>query len=122
MLSFSSTYSEEPDSVLFDCIKRKAEKEYGEIKRYRKAAKKIYNALSQAISIDNFIDAHRGDKYIEFCAKIGIVFSILKAEKKSSLYENTSYSSNFELPEKSWYHLSFNCLLKTAIKKSLKTD
>jgi len=120
LLSFSSTYSEEPDSVLFDCIKRKAEKEYGEIKRYRKAAKKIYNALSQAISIDNFIDAHRGDKYIEFCAKIGIVFSILKAEKKSSLYENTSYSSNFELPEKSWYHPFFQLLIENCNKEEFE--
>jgi hypothetical protein len=38
-----------------------------------------------AISIDNYLDAHRGDAKMELCGKLGIVKSILMAEAGSKL-------------------------------------
>lgn len=48
-------------------------------------ARLISGAMPNAISIDNFIDAHRGDEEVEVCAKIGIVKAILAEESRSKL-------------------------------------
>ena len=86
---------------------------------YWQAAKQIKNAMPQAPSIDNFIDTHKGDIYIELCGKIAIVRSILDAEKNSLLYINLSniYNRiNFSRLEKTWY-ASFWKLLTVNCKK-----
>lgn len=41
--------------------------------------------MPQAISIDNFIDAHRRDQAIKLCGKLAIVQAILAAERQSHL-------------------------------------
>jgi len=53
---------------------------------YIKAALRIRDSMPLAPSIDNFIDAHNGDEFIERCGKLAIVRSILTAEKQSKLY------------------------------------
>ncbi len=50
--------------------------------------------MPQAISIDNFIDNHRGDEKIELCGKLAIVKSILDAEKNSKIYVDPSNYRN----------------------------
>src|ERR1051325_2787720 len=57
------------------------------------AARRIAMAMPQAISIDNFIDAHKGDAKIEICGKLAIVRSILRAEKQCALFRDTTRSS-----------------------------
>jgi len=52
---------------------------------YLQEAKCISEALPQAISIDNFVDGHAGNEKIELCAKLGVVESILQAERSSKL-------------------------------------
>ncbi|KAA2237693.1 SIR2 family protein [Salinarimonas soli] len=52
------------------------------------AGRLIAAALPQAISIDNYIDAHRGNGTIELVGKLGIVSAILYAERNSKLYIN----------------------------------
>lgn len=67
---------------------------------------RIRDAMPQAISIDNFINNHSGDKQIELCGKLAIVRSILSAEKDSDLYVDKSNSYNkmdFQFLEKTWY-------------------
>lgn len=81
---------------------------------------RIRDAMPQAISIDNFIDTHSGDKKIELCGKLAIVRSILNAEKDSSLYISKSNIYNkmdFQSLENTWYSsflklLTENCNVK----------
>ncbi|WP_412777039.1 hypothetical protein [Thalassospira lucentensis] len=54
--------------------------------RYFAAANEISRGLPLAISIDNFIDAHRGNVDVERCGKIAIFHSILQAERESKLF------------------------------------
>ena len=90
-----------------------------DINPYIHACRQIRNAMPQAISIDNFIDTHKGDDNIELCGKLAIVRSILEAEKNSLLYMNPSNSYNkmdFNSLSKSWYS-SFMMLLTENCKQ-----
>ncbi len=58
----------------------------GDINPYLHAAWKLRDALPLAISIDNLLDAYREDKWSEICGKLGIVSSILEAERLSKIY------------------------------------
>ena len=95
----------------------------GAINSYIKAAQHISEALPLAISIDNFIDAHRENDKIATCGKLAIVKSILKAEKESSLYfEYTDRPSklDFTTLEGSWYIPFFKLLTENCSKDQLK--
>ncbi len=73
----------------------------------------IRDALPQAMSIDSFIDAHRGDKKIECCGKLAIVRSILRAEKRSRLYinpDNSFNKLNFRSIEDTWFNAFWQLL------------
>ena len=71
------------------------------------------------MSIDSFIDAHRGNKEIELSGKLAIVRSILQAEKSSKLSLNlpNTYKDNslyFVPLEDTWFNvfwqrISENC-------------
>jgi len=77
------------DTVIWNAIHavaRRDELEDGNIATYRQACLRIRDAMPQAMSIDSFIDAHRGDSTLELCGKLAIVRSILQAEQKSSLF------------------------------------
>ncbi len=75
------------------------------------AAWGIRDAMPQAISIDNFLDAHRGDSLIEIVGKIGIARSILAAESKSKLYISRDKSQlNFSSLDGTWYNKFFQVL------------
>ena len=50
-----------------------------------RSARLISDAMPHALSIDNFIDAHRGDEEIALCAKLGITKAILLEEGRSTL-------------------------------------
>jgi hypothetical protein len=64
-------------------------------------AHKISDAMPQAISIDNFIDAHQGNVILEVCGKLSIAHSILEAEKNSKIYSNPFEQRRFE-PQNLW--------------------
>jgi len=49
------------------------------------AAINISKAMPLSISIDNFIEARKGEKEIEFCGKLAIVSAVLKAENNCAL-------------------------------------
>jgi hypothetical protein len=56
------------------------------IKDLQGVAWRIRDAMPQAISIDNFIDAHQGDAKLELCGKLAIAKAILDGERDSLLY------------------------------------
>jgi len=60
---------------------------YDKLDALQKAAHIIIKAMPLAISIDNFIEAHRGNSAIEFCGKLAIVRTILNAEHYCHLYK-----------------------------------
>jgi hypothetical protein len=77
------------------------------------ASWRIRDAVPQAISIDNFIDAHRSDRLIAQCGKLAIVRSILQAESGSSLFIGSSTNASrldFHSLESTWYNAFFQTL------------
>lgn len=66
------------------------------------------------VSIDNFIDSHRGNEAIALCGKLAIVRSIVEAEKKKSkLYVDQKNSHNklrFADVENTWFNAFFQLL------------
>lgn len=85
----------------------------GDINPHLYASWRIRDAMPQAISIDNFIDAHRGDLLVEKAGKLAIVRSILVAEAKSSLTIDPSNIYNrlkFEAVQGTWFNSFFQLL------------
>lgn len=95
----------------------------GDFNPYLNEARHIRDAMSQASSIDNFIDTQRDNQKIALCGKLAIVQSILEAEKKSLLYfdkyKNVS-SLNFNSLHKTWYCSFFQLLHENCTKDELK--
>jgi len=95
----------------------------GDINPYLHEAWHIRDALPQAISIDNFIDSQRGNEKIAICGKLGIVRSILEAEKESILYFDKFESNSgmrFNKLENTWYLPFFQILTENCEIKDLK--
>ncbi|MCX7513068.1 hypothetical protein [Frateuria sp. STR12] len=94
----------------------------GDINPYLHASWRIRDAMPQAISIDNFIDAHRGDSLIERAGKLAIVRSILEAEEKSSLTidsGNIYNRLNFGVLQATWFNSFFQLLTENCQFESL---
>jgi len=119
------------DSIISAALNEHVKKADGwvgdRIKPYLEAAWHIRDALPQAISIDNFIDAHKNDDKIALCGKLAIVRSILQSERHSLLFFNKHKSKNIDYSalEKTWF-IPFNQLLtenccKDVIKERLKS-
>lgn len=106
---------------------RKSDTPGTDINPHLHAARHIFEAMPQALSIDNFIDTHRRDDKIELCGKLAIVRSILAAESRSELYvdeqkrerrhpefrnlQDTWYTSFFQL-------LTENCRLEDLVERA----
>lgn len=92
------------------------------ISPYLNASWRIRDAMPQAISIDNFVDAHRSDPLIAQCGKLAIVRSILLAESKSLLTidPNNSYNRmNFQAVGKTWFNSFFQLLTENCQQTDL---
>ena len=65
-----------------------------------------------AISIDNYLDAHRGDALLELAGKLGIVKAILDAEAKSPLKDEKDTGQPFDIRkvDGTWYQSLFQQL------------
>ena len=98
--------------------------EQNKINDYIKACWEIRDSMSQAISIDNYIDARKDNKLIELCGKIAIAEAILKAEKLSSLYidPNNIYNKiDFDRIKNTWYNSFFQLITENCSAKSLQS-
>ena len=77
------------------------------------------------MSIDNFIDAHKGNKEVELCGKLAIVRSILQAEKSSKLSLNrpNKYKDdklNFVPLEDTWFNVFWQCISESCQAEELE--
>lgn len=75
-------------------------------------ARQIAGALSLAISIDNYIDAHRDNKLVDVCGKMAIVRAILAAERRSTLHfdRTKQHSPSFSRVSGTWFNKFFQIL------------
>jgi hypothetical protein len=67
-------------------------------------ASKIREAMPVAISIDNFLDAHRLESEIAIAGKLAVIASIIAAERQSSLF--SLHRVKYDLSN-TWYPLFF---------------
>jgi hypothetical protein len=61
---------------------------------YIHAAQRIRAGMQYAVSIDNYLHQHRGDKEAELCGKLAIVRAILKAERASLMFLKPSETAD----------------------------
>jgi hypothetical protein len=114
------------DYVILDALHilvRGADGRKGDVNPYLREAHNIRKALPQAISIDHFIDSHRGNDKIALCGKLAIVRSILEAEQRSLLYfERSRVDANIRFPllEKTWYIRFFRLLTENCEKSDIE--
>lgn len=90
-----------------------------DIRPYLFEAWNIKEGMTLAISIDNYLDAHRDNDKIALCGKLAIVRSILDAEK-SSLLELNDSDMDFKSLEKTWYLSFFKLLTENCASNQLK--
>lgn len=86
-----------------------------------KSSHLISRAMPHALSIDNFIDAHRGDDDVALCAKLGIVKSILVEESQSRLAGLKHWHEAFDFASVSdtWITRLFQMLSESVPKAGL---
>lgn len=70
---------------------------------YRRAARRIAEAMPLASSIDNYLDAHAGDKSTEMMGKLAIAVSILEAEAQSPLSTKNGKRIEHGALKSTWY-------------------
>ena len=107
---------------LYQALRRHTNNNNTEVDEYLQACRHIRNNMPLAISIDNFIDSERGNEKLALCGKIGIVDSILKAEKRSKLYYDRyrgSRTINFSGLESAWYLPFFRTLTENCRAEDL---
>jgi len=83
----------------------------------------IRDAMPQAISIDNLLDAHRGDTMLELCGKLGIARTILQAENTSTLFVKPLEAErkiDFNSLETTWFNGFFQLLTENCRKSDLE--
>ena len=126
-IRFPDGYSQKSgDFTIYEALRlfvKEQSNQNGDINSYLDEAWHVTIAMSQAISIDNFIDTHRDNVKIALCGKLATVKSILDAEKYSRLYfENQRNDStvNFEALKKTWHGSFFQLLTENCSKNELK--
>lgn len=114
------------DRIIFNALQKfvkDSEKSINDIGLYIQESWHIRDALPQAISIDNFIDAHRDNDKIALCGKLAIIRAILSAEEKSLLYferADRNVKMNFISLKDTWYIPFFQLLTENCGKNDLK--
>jgi hypothetical protein len=85
---------------------------------------KIRDAMSQAISIDNFIDAHSSDLGVVLSGKLGIAQAILEAERNSKLYFDEQRRPTDKFDHRkitgTWYLPFFQLLTENVRKEEIE--
>ncbi|WP_203073573.1 hypothetical protein [Falsiroseomonas ponticola] len=119
----------EPILAAFRRAVRLKDGRLGDLNPLVAAAKKIVAGMPQAISIDNYIDAHGGDVDIELAGKIAIAVELLGAEASSKLtateVEKDSWGDpirkhiNFSNVEHTWLGVLQKILFENAKKSDI---
>ena len=90
---------------------------------YWSAGRSIAAAMPQALSIDNYLDAHSTDQHVVDMGKIGIVASILEAERKSKLFVDlhSTDKHDFKKTADTWHNV-FCKMLTEGVRREDLTD
>lgn len=92
------------------------------INELHNASRRIRDAMPQAISLDNFLDAHADNKAVELCGKLGIARTILKAEQSSNLFVNRRQDAKLRFSdiEEKWFNTFFQSLNEGCRERDLQ--
>ncbi|MEP7013468.1 MAG: hypothetical protein ABJC13_24360 [Acidobacteriota bacterium] len=93
-----------------------------DINLYLNAARRVSDAMPQALSIDNFIDSHRSDEAITLSGKLAIAWCILEAESKSILTvdrRNIYNKLDFSKASPTWFNAFFQILTENCQESDL---
>lgn len=103
-------------AALFQHVTSKGSRD---INPYLMEAWRIRDSMPQALSIDNYIDAHQGNSALELCGKLAIAKSILQAEANSKLNVNEDRQETFEPSNlgDTWYDYFFKMLTENIRKR-----
>jgi len=125
-IQFENGYSQSSgDEQIWDALQYDCRKKFINLnmREYQNAAWQIRDALPQAISIDNYMDAHQNSKLIELCGKVAITHSILMAEQQSKLYIDPLEPNgrlNFQGIEDSWLNKFMQLLTENCREENLE--
>lgn len=86
---------------------------------FHEGAKQIRDAMPQAISIDNYLDARQDNQPLVECGKWTIAKCILEAERKSDIYFSPPDSLNFKRVATTWYNSLFQLLTQDVRRDGL---
>lgn len=91
------------DGLIFDALRHASQvNQDASTSAYMKAARSIAAGLPLAHSIDNYLHNHNRDKHVKLAGKLGIVRSILNAERASSLYVKEGRPIDFSTCSNTW--------------------
>lgn len=93
----------------------------GESDRYLSMCQILIQALPLDDSIDNLLDKHRGNNIAEICGKLGIVSSILDAERASTLCSRptSEHEINFSNLDQTWFVAFLKLLTKDVPREQI---
>ncbi|MBH8580938.1 hypothetical protein [Bisbaumannia pacifica] len=117
-IRFGGFDQESGDYLIVQALKRHAkENEIRDINPHIHAGRMIRSAMPQAISIDNFIDAHRGNERIELMGKLAIVRAILTAEGRSKISNKGKdhEAFNFAHVQDAWLNPLFQLITENCV-------
>jgi hypothetical protein len=111
------------DPLIVAAIRRYAHERRENHNLYYQKGRMIEDAAPVAPSIDNFLDAHKNDLELQLCGKLGIVSSILDAERKSRLFINESHSGRDDLGRLggTWYTAFMKMLVERVDRDEIET-
>jgi hypothetical protein len=124
--AFSDPHSPKTgDRAIASAIVNYAKAKNSDPNLFLQRAWKIRDAMPQAISIDNFIDAHSSDPGVVLCGKLGITQAILESEQQSKLYfdERPGANATFDHTkvDGTWYLPFFKLLTENLRKEKVDT-
>jgi hypothetical protein len=112
---FERVGGDERVTEAFRLIAATSDGRQGDIHPFLRASWMIRDAMPQAASIDNFIDAHRANGKVAECGKLAIARCILEAEARSVMRVDRSNINNkidFKGLESTWYNSFFRLLVE----------
>ncbi len=108
LLNFSIKFDRlvEGNGLMYSAIQEYIRRDTNKAQNVWNATRNISMAMPFSISIDNYIEAQRGNQEIELCGKLAIVHSIRQAEYRCAMYDSFSDDVVNRLNSKlndSWY-------------------
>jgi hypothetical protein len=102
------------DHIIVECLRDVSRQtgHDGNINTFLPSARSMAAAMPLALSIDNYLDAHKDDPNTIICGKLAIARAILMAEKESSLWFDHRHADSFNLSavEQTWLARFVNAL------------